>query len=87
MSKKNYRTLDGLYKALLKRKRTYAYEYKFVKKEWDVIVYNSEDNQGAISGVFLEDLMPVLKRCYWMISYNSHLDRMELVAWVRDDID
>lgn len=86
MNKKNYRTLDGLYKALLKQKKTYTYEYTFVKKGWDVIVYNSEDNQGAIRSVFLEDLMPVLKRCYWMISYNSHLDRMELVAWVKDDI-
>lgn len=85
MSNKNYRTLDGLYKALQKRKRTYAYEYTFLKKEWDVIVYNSEDKDGAISGVLIEDLMPVLKRCYWMVSYNSHLDRMELVAWIRDD--
>lgn len=87
MSKKNYRTLDGLFKALQKQKKAYAWEYTFEKKEWDVIVYNSEDNQGAISGVFLEDLMPILKRCYWMISYNSHHERMELIAWVRDDID
>lgn len=86
MNKKNYRTLNGLYKALLKRKKTYACEYTFVKKEWNVIVYNSEYNEGTISGVLLEYLMPVLKRCYWMISYNSHLDRMELVAWVKDDI-
>ncbi len=86
MSNKNYRTLDGLYKALLKRKRTYAYEYTFLKREWEIIVYNSEDNHGAISGVFMEDLMPVLKRCYWMVSYNCHLDRMELVAWVKDGI-
>lgn len=86
MSNKIYQTLDGLYKALQKRKKTYAYEYTFVKNEWDVIVYNSEDNQGAISGVFLEDLMPVLKKCYWMISYNIHLNRMELVTWVKRDI-
>lgn len=86
MSNKKIQTLDGLYKALLKRKKTYAYEYTFLKKEWDVIIFNSEDKRGAISGVFLEDLMPILKRCYWMISFNDHLDRMELIAWVKDDI-
>lgn len=86
MKKKNYQTLDGLYKALLKRRKAYGYVYTFEKKGWDVIGYNSEDNQGAIGCVFLEELMPVLKRCYWMIRYNSHLDRMELVAWVKDDI-
>lgn len=87
MSKKNYRTLHGLYMALLKRKRTYAYEYTFEKKGYDVVIYNSEENEGAISGCLIEDLMPILKRCYWMISYNCHLERMELIAWVRDDID
>ena len=86
MSNKIYLTLDGLYKALLKRKKTYACEYTFVKKEWNVIVYISEDYQGAFSGVVLEDLMPVLKRCYWVISYNSQLNRMELKAWVKRDI-
>lgn len=86
MSKKNYRTLDGLYKAILKLKKTYAYEYACRKEGWNVIIFNSEDKDGAISGILIEDLMPVLKRSYWMISYSQLYSRMELVVWVDNDI-
>ena len=82
MSNKNYRTLDGLYKAILKLKKTYAYEYTIVKNDEDVIVYNSEDTHGAISGMLIEDLMPVLKRATWMISHSYIPDRIELVVWI-----
>lgn len=85
MSKKNYRTLDGLFKALLKQKKTYSSEYTFEKKGWNVIIFNSENEDGFISGTLIEDLMPVLKRCYWMISYSDYRERMELVVWVNDD--
>lgn len=86
MSKKNYRTLDGLFKALQKQKKTYAYEYTIEKNNADVIIYNSEDTQGAISGMLIEDLMPVLKRATWMISHSNIHDRIELVVWVSYDI-
>ena len=86
MSNKNYRTLDGLYKALLKRKKTYACEYTFRKEGWNVIIFNSEETDGFISGLLIEDLMPVLKRSYWMISYSQLYSRMELVVWVDNDI-
>lgn len=85
MSNKNYRTLDGLYKALLKRKKTYSDEYTFRKEGWNVIIFNSEDIDGFISGLLIEDLMPVLKRSYWMISYSQLYSRMELVVWVDND--
>lgn len=86
MSKKNYRTLDGLYRALQKHKKTYAYEYTIQKNNADVIVYNSEDTQGAISGMLIEDLMPVLNRSTWMISHSNIHDRIELVVWVSYDV-
>lgn len=86
MSNKNYRTLDGLYKAILKQKKTYAYEYTIQKNNADVIVYNSEDTQGAISGMLIEDLMPVLNRSTWMISYSQLYSRIELVVWVSYDV-
>lgn len=86
MSNKNYRTLDGLFKALQRQKKTYAYEYKVQKNNADVIIYNSEDTHGAISGLLIEDLMPVLKRATWMISHNFIHDRIELVVWVSYDI-
>lgn len=85
MSNKNYRTLDGLYKAILKRKGDYSYRYTIEKKGWNVIIFNSEDDEGTISGLLIEDLIPVLKKCYWMISYDDYRERMELVAWVNDD--
>lgn len=85
MSNKNYRTLDGLYKAILKLKKTFAYEYACRKNEKKVVIFNSEDKEGAISGILIEDLMPVLKRSYWMIRYSEYRQRMELVAWVNDD--
>ena len=86
MSKKNYRTLDGLYRALQKHKKTYAYEYTIQKNNEDVIIYNSKDTQGSISGMLIEDLMPVLNRSTWMISYSEYRQRMELVVWVSYDV-
>ena len=86
MSQKNFRTLNGLYRAHQKHKKTYAYEYTIKKNNADVIVYNSEDTQGAISGLLIEDLMPVLKRSTWMISYSNLHNRIELVAWVSYDV-
>lgn len=85
MSKKNYRTLDGLYKALQKQKRTYADVYTFEKTDEDIIIFNAEDSQGAISGTLIEDLMPVLKRSCWMVSHDYLHNRMQLVVWLIDD--
>ena len=86
MSNKNYRTLDGLYKAILKLKKTYAYEYACRKNKKDVVIFNSEEKEGTISRILIEDLMPVLKRSDWMIRYSEYLQRMELVVWINDDI-
>lgn len=84
MSNKNYRTLDGLYKAILKQKKNYAYDYAVQKNDSDIDIFNAEDFQGAISGMLIEDLMPVLKRATWMIHHDSFLDRIELVVWIDD---
>lgn len=84
MSNKNYRTLDGLYKAILKLKKTYSYEYAVQKNDTDIDIFNAEDFQGAISGMLIEDLMPVLKRSNWMIHHCSFPDRIELVVWIDD---
>lgn len=84
MSNKNYRTLDGLYKAILKLKKNYAYDYAVQKNDTDIDIFNAEDFQGAISGMLIEDLMPVLKRSSWMIHHCSFPDRIELVVWIDD---
>ena len=84
MSNKNYRTLDGLYKAILKLKKTYAYDYAVQKNDTDIDIFNAEDFQGAISGMLIEDIMPVLKRSSWMIQHSSFPDRIELVVWIDD---
>lgn len=84
MSNKNYRTLDGLYKAILKLKKTYAYNYAVQKNDTDIDIFNADDFQGAISGMLIEDLMPVLKRSSWMIHHCCFPDRIELVVWIDD---
>lgn len=85
MSKKNYRTLDGLYKAILKRKTHVATDYTFLKNDEDIIIFNSDYPHGGVSGVLIEDLMPVLKRSCWMIRHNLLLDRIELTIWICND--
>lgn len=85
MNKKNYRTLDGLYKALQKRIGTYAYHYTIQKNEDDVVIYCDENPSACISGLLIYDLVPVLDRSVWMVDYNRLQDRIEILAWLIDD--
>lgn len=85
MSKKNYRTLDGLYKALQKRMGTYSYHYTIQKNENEVAIYCDEDPSASISGQLINDLVPVLDRSVWMVYHNHLHDRIEILAWIVDD--
>lgn len=85
MSNKNYRTLDGLYKALLKQKLHCASDYTFQKNDEDITIFNAEYSHGSISGFLIEDLMPVLKKSVWMVRHSYLHDRVELIVWIADD--
>ena len=85
MKRKFYRTLNGLFKALQKQKSSCASYYTFQKKDEEIVIFNTEDYDAAISGVLIEDLLPVLKSSCWMVRFNSKLNRNELLAWIMDE--
>lgn len=85
MSKKNYRTLNGLFKAIQKHCNEYCSEYTLQKNDEEIIVFNPEYEDAAFSGMLIEDLIPVLKRALWMMRYNSIERRIELLVWIGND--
>ena len=86
MSKKNYRTLDGLYKALEPIVKNLASEYQIVKNEEDIAIFCNSYKLEPVGGYAITRLLPVLKRASWMVWTNTVEQRVELLVWLVDDI-
>lgn len=85
MSKRNYRTLDGLYKALLPIVKNLVGGYKIVKNEEDIAIFCNSYKLEPIGGYAITHLLPVLKRANWMVRTNTFEARVELLVWLGDD--
>lgn len=85
MSNKNYRTLNGLYKALLPIVKNYMGQCKIEKNEEDIVIFCNYYPDEPISGLFIVKLLPVLKRAIWMVRRNSYEKRIEIMTWICDD--
>lgn len=85
MSKKNYRTLDGLYKALLPIVNDLMGGYKIERNDEDIAIFCDNYRLEPVSSYAIEHLLPVLKRTNWMVRCNDLYDRVELLAWIDND--
>lgn len=85
MSNKNYRTLDGLYKALAPIVQRLAGEYKIERYDEDIAIYCNNYVDEPFGGNAIIRLLPILKRAYWMVRRHSIEKRIELLVWVNDD--
>ena len=85
MSKKNYRTLDGLYKALEPIVKNLAGGYQIEKNEEDISIFCNSYDFEPVGGSAIIRLLPVLKRANWMIRASYYEKRVELLVWLVDD--
>ncbi len=85
MNKRNYRTLDGLYKALVPLVNTLPCEYQIEKHVVDLAIYSAVKGYDVIAMFVIETLLPVLRRADWMVRYNSSRERVELLVWIYND--
>lgn len=85
MSKKNYRTLNGLYKALEPIVKDLVGEYQIVKNEEDISIFCNTYELEPIGGIAIIHLLPVLKRASWMVRASYYEKRVELLVWLDDD--
>ena len=86
MSKKNYRTLDGLYKALLPIVNNLVGGYQIEKNEEDISIFCNTYELEPVGGIVIIHLLPVLKRANWMVRASYYEKRVELLVWLCDDI-
>lgn len=86
MSNKNYRTLDGLYKALAPIVNNLVGGYKIEKNEDDIAIFCNNYRFEPMGSYAIEHLLPVIKRANWMVRCNDLEDRVELLVWINDDI-
>ena len=85
MSNKNYRTLDGLYKALERILNNSLSEYRIEKNDADLAIFSAINGYDVIANFAIETLLPILKRAVWMVRRNNIKDRMELLVWIDND--
>lgn len=85
MSQKNYRTLDGLYKALSPIVANLIGGYQIEKNEEDIAIYCNSYRFEPIGNYAIIHLLPVLKRANWMVRCNNLEDRVELLVWINDN--
>lgn len=85
MSKKNYRTLDGLYKAILPIVNKLAGGYQIEKNVEDISIFCNSYELEPVGGYAIIRLLPVLKRAHWMVRTNTVEKRVELLVWLDDD--
>ena len=85
MSKKNYRTLDGLYKALLPLVNTLPCKYQIEKHDADLAIYSVTNGYDVVAMFVIENLLPVLRRAHWLVRYNTFKERVELLVWLHND--
>ena len=86
MSKKNYRTLDGLYKAILPIVKNLAGGYQIEKNQKDIAIFCNSYKLEPVAGYAITRLLPVLKRANWIVRTNYREQRVELLVWLCDDI-
>lgn len=85
MSNKNYRTLDGLYKALVPIVANLVGGYQIEKNEEDIAIYCNSYRFEPVGSLAILRLLPVLKRANWMVRCNDLYDRVELLVWLDND--
>lgn len=85
MSNKNYRTLDGLFKALVPIVNHLAGEYKIERNDEDIAIYCNSYIYEPFGDYAIIRLLPILKRAHWMVRRHSIEKRIELLVWVNDD--
>ncbi len=85
MNKRNYRTLDGLYKALQPIVNNLVGGYHIVKNEEDIAIFCNSYKLEPVGGYAITRLLPVLKRANWMVRTNTFEQRVELLVWLVDD--
>ena len=85
MSKKNYRTLDGLYKALEPIVKNLVGGYQIVKNKEDIAIFCNSYKLAPVEGYAIIRFLPVLKRANWMVRTNTFEARVELLVWLCDD--
>lgn len=86
MSNKNYRTLDGLYKALSPIVANLIGGYQIEKNDDDIAIFCNSFRFEPVGSCAIEHLLPVLKRANWMVRCNDLEDRVELLVWIDNDI-
>ena len=85
MSNKNYRTLDGLFKALSPIVNNLVGGYKIERNDEDIAIFCKSYRFEPVSSYAIERLLPVLKRANWMVRCNDLDDRVEILVWINDD--
>ena len=85
MSKRNYRTLDGLYKALEPIVKNSVCVYQIEKNEEDISIFCNSYEFEPVGGSIIIRLLPVLKRANWMVRASYNEKRVELLVWLVDD--
>lgn len=85
MSKKNYRTLDGLYKALEPIVNNLVGGYKIEKNEEDISIFCNSYELEPVGGIAIIHLLPVLKRANWMVRASYYEKKVELLVWLDND--
>lgn len=85
MSNKNYRTLDGLFKALVPIVNNLVGGYKIEKNEDDIAIFRNDYRFEPMGCYAIQHLLPVIKRANWMVRCNDLEDRVELIVWVDND--
>lgn len=85
MSNKNYRTLDGIFKALAPIVNNLVGGYQMEKNDEDIAIFCKSYDYEPFGGIPIIHLLPVLKRANWMVRTNYLEKRIELLVWVDDD--
>lgn len=86
MKRNKFKTLNGLFRALQKHCNEFCSEYTILKTGEGVFIFNPDGLNAPFSGVLIDDLIPVLNRALWMVKYNMRKQRVELFAWIDNDI-
>ena len=85
MKKNKFKTLDGLYKALLPIVNNLVGGYKIEMNVEDVAIFCTSYEDEPFAGYAIIHLLPILKRATWMVRRNSYDKRVELLVWVDND--
>lgn len=82
MNKKNYRTLEGIYNALLPIVNSEFCDCHIEKNRKTIQIYGKLYHDQPLFGCDIELFLPVLKDASWMVRHNLVEDRVELLVWL-----